>query len=451
MHRSVVVLVDNRINYELWPLQLDYFDWYPYGGITRDVELHHLGKTWIDDLRVTTLSIQPPEIQIDINYGSIGASDKTLLEIRLDDETVIEEEIGLTGSDRKISRTLSIPDAALWSPSSPNLHILHVFLGGDDLRERVGLRVVDVIGSQIYLNKVPLTLIGVNRHEFHPQFGHSQPPALLISDLQHLKDLGCNFVRGSHYPQDQRFLDLCDEMGICVWSEAIGWQHTAEHLTDPDFINAQKCHIEEMIRSAANRAAVIMWGLLNESQSHDSRNRPAYITLIDHIRQLDPTRPVTYASCFPYEDLCFDLIDIVSINTYPGWYVGEISEIPDRLEEIFAFLDDNLPSPKPVIISEIGAGAIPGWHDSNKGRWTEEYQAQLLEDVINFLFFKKKRVSGLSVWLFNDFRTKSSVGRPRGYNNKGLLDEYRRPKLAYHHVKRLFSSITTQDFDKPAR
>ena len=61
------------------------------------------------------------------------------------------------------------------------------------------------------------------------------PEGLLVSDIQQLLDMGCNFVRGSHYPQDLRFLDLCDETGICVWNEGIGWQHTEQHLTDPHF------------------------------------------------------------------------------------------------------------------------------------------------------------------------------------------------------------------------
>ncbi|KPL06929.1 hypothetical protein AMJ86_06565, partial [bacterium SM23_57] len=215
----------------------------------------------------------------------------------------------------------------------------------------------------------------------------------------------------------------------------------AEHLTDPVFMDAQKRHINEMIRSAANRPSVIMWGLLNESHSHDNRNIQAYAELIEYIHGVDPTRPVTYASNHPFDDLCFDLVDIISINTYPGWYFGDISEMPDIVDGILDYLDNQLGTSKPIIISEIGAGAIPGWRDEHEGRWTEQYQARLIEDVIRHLFMDRQRVSGLCIWLYNDFRTNDNVMRPRGFNNKGVVDEYRRPKMAYQVVKNLYRRL----------
>jgi beta-glucuronidase len=438
---ELVVLVDNLMDYDHCPLHLDHFDWYQFGGISRGVELHHLGNTWIDDLRVTTVDINPPEIEVSITCVSIEPPGESELKITWDGNTVVEELITLSGSSRNITRRIQIPGAGLWSPEAPNLHRLHVRLGNDDVRERIGIRVIRTNGKQLLINDEPTLLMGFNRHEIHPLFGHCQPDALLITDIQQLRDLGCNFVRGSHYPQDLRFLDLCDEVGICVWDEAIGWQHTAEHLTDPVFMDAQKRHINEMIRSAANRPSVIMWGLLNESHSHDNRNIQAYAELIEYIRGVDPTRPVTYASNHPFDDLCFDLVDIISINTYPGWYFGDISEMPDIVDGILDYLDNQLGTSKPIIISEIGAGAIPGWRDEHEGRWTEQYQARLIEDVIRHLFMDRQRVSGLCIWLYNDFRTNDNVMRPRGFNNKGVVDEYRRPKMAYQVVKNLYRRL----------
>jgi beta-glucuronidase len=131
----------------------------------------------------------------------------------------------------------------------------------------VGIRQVQVEGRDILINGRPQRLLGFCRHEAHPQFGCALPDEILISDVQQLVDLGCNFVRGSHYPQDPRFLDLCDEVGLLVWNEAIGWQHTAEHLTDPHFVDAELLHIDEMVAMSANHPSVIMWGILNESES----------------------------------------------------------------------------------------------------------------------------------------------------------------------------------------
>ncbi|MBN1933248.1 MAG: hypothetical protein JW934_01215 [Anaerolineae bacterium] len=458
---EIVVLIDNRFNYDRCPLHLDYFDWYHFGGIAQSAELHRLGKLWIDAFRAITTDFATRKVRIEIDYrmADAGSADDAPSQVELsltcDGYTVIDETIELTKTCGTLTREVELTGAALWSPDDPNLHLLHAMLDNgdhaDDIYERIGIRQVRVEGQQILINDEPVKLLGYCRHAAHPQFGHSLPSAIQIADVQLLQDLGCNFVRGSHYPQDLRFLDLCDEAGLCVWNEAIGWQHTAEHLTDPHFVQAQLAHIEEMVAMSANRPSVIMWGILNESHSPDIACRPAYETLLGRLRQLDPTRPVTYASNHPSDDLCFDLADIISINTYPGWYWGEIEDIPALLDQIAHHLDvEGQPegttwAGKPLIISEIGAGAIPGWRDQNETRWSEQYQARLLETVLKHLFVDRHRACGISLWQFCDCRSSEQprrvMGRPRGFNNKGIVDEYRRPKMAYKVVKRYFTEI----------
>jgi beta-glucuronidase len=442
---DLVILVDNRFDYDRCPLHLEYFDWYHYGGIARSAELHRLGKLWIDDLQVVTTSIMPPEIRLSVRYGTTTPSSDVSLSVSVDDVVMISEEITTAENSGLIERTLKLPDADLWSPDDPNLHNVRVVLGDDDRRERIGIRQVRVEGQEILINGEPVQLLGFNRHEAHPQFGPSVPPLVMSSDIQQLKDMNCNFVRGSHYPQDTRFLDLCDEAGICVWSESIGWQHTAEHLTDPHFIDAELRNIDEMVAASFNHPSVIMWGILNESHSHDPECRPGYSTLLGRLRDLDPTRPITYASNHPFEDVCLDLVDVVSINNYPGWYGGEIEDIPEQLDGIVEHLDSHGQADKPLIISEIGAGAVPGWRDWNEARWSEPYQAKLLDTVIRHLFVDRDRVMGLALWQFCDCRTSEAVrkilGRPRGFNNKGIVDEYRRPKQGYGVVKAHFGEL----------
>jgi len=443
---EIVVLVDNRIEYARSPLHLEYFDWYHFGGIARSVELHRLGRSWINALQVITEEIAPPRVRVTIDYAATQAPGRSELIVTVDGREVLREQVDLVEASGRIERTLELADATLWSPDQPNLHLLHVRLGDDDMRERTGIRQIRVHGQQILINGAPVRLLGFCRHDAHPQFGHGLPDALLVGDVQQLHDMGCNFVRGSHYPQDVRFLDLCDEAGICVWSESIGWQHTAEHLNAPHFVQAQLTNVDEMVAQSANRPSVIMWGILNESHSEDPACRPAYETLLGRLRELDPTRPVTYASNHPFDDLCLDLVDIVSINSYPGWYTGTIADIPDLLDKIVTHLDTSGQSEKPMIISEIGAGAIPGWRDWNEAHWTEQYQAKLLDTVIRYLFIDRQRACGLSIWLYNDFRTSEMVDRllrrPRSYNDKGVVDEYRRPKLAYEVVKRQYRALS---------
>lgn len=439
---EIVVLVDNRIDYQRCPLHLEHYDWYHFGGIARGVELHRLGELWIDDLRVVTDDFARRLVTVTVTYSSTGTPPgPARLLMTCDEQVIADEEVPLSASSGQIVRTLQLTDAALWSPDAPNLHLLHIQLGDDDCRERIGIRQVRVEGRGVLINDEPVRLLGFCRHESHPQFGHSQPEALVLSDVQRLRDMNCNFVRGSHYPQDLLFLDLCDEAGLCVWCEGIAWQNTAGHLTDPHFVHAQLGHLREMVAAAVNRPSVILWGALNEGDSDAASARAGYQTLLARLRELDPTRPVTYASHRHLDDQCFDLADIVSLNIYPGWYFGNIAEIPGWIDDLIERLDAGGTSSKPILISEIGAGAIPGWRDEHCERWSEPYQARLLETVIRHLFVDRCRVCGLSIWLYNDFRTPESVRRPRSYNDKGVVDEYRRPKLAYEAVKRHFQSL----------
>jgi len=298
----LVVLVDNRIDYDRCPIHLDYFDWYHFGGIARGAELHRLPPVWIDAARIVTDDYAARRLTLTIDYGVAAPAAAVELSVDFDGETILTESIPAATAGR-LERTIEVPGAALWSPEEPNLHEVYVRLGDDDLRERIGIRQIAEEGQKILINGEPVRLLGVNRHEAHPQFGHTQPMDLLVSDVQQLKDLGCNFVRGSHYPQDGRFLALCDQAGICVWCESIGWGHSAEHLTDERFIAAQLRHIDEMIPAAANHPSVITWGIINESHSDDPACRPAYERLLGRIRELDPTRPVTYANNHWREDV----------------------------------------------------------------------------------------------------------------------------------------------------
>jgi len=444
---ALVILVDNRFNYDRSPLHLDYYDWYHFGGISRGVELHRLGEIWIDALTVTTKDIASRQVTIRIQYASDKIIGEHAFRIVCDNNEIVSETLKSNETSGEIERTCELQDAELWSPNEPNLHMLRVQLADDDMCARIGIRQVRTEGQDILINNVPIRLMGFCRHEAHPQFGHTQPEQLLISDVQQLKDIGCNFVRGSHYPQDPMFLDLCDEAGICVWCESNAWGNVSEQITDSHFIDAQLTDIREMISASINHPSVMMWGVLNEGESKTLECKPAYDKLLKLIRELDPTRPVTYASMYPFDDVCFDLANIISINCYPGWYFDSIEEIPQYLDKVVSHLDSVGQGEKPLIISEIGAGAVPGWSDWNEARWTEQYQARLLEVTIRHILLDNNRINGLSIWQFCDLRTsetaRRALGRPRGFNNKGVVDEYRRPKLAYDVVKRLFRQART--------
>jgi len=446
---EIVVLTDNRMDYDRCPLHLDYFDWYHFGGLTRGAEWHALGAFSIDDLRITTLDHAAGRVHVAFYLRARQPIADAELILHVNDEPVLNESLDLEAGESVIEREMALPDLPLWSPEAPHLHrfrgVVRQADHADDLQVRTGLRTVGVADQSITINGEPVQLRGFCRHEAHPQFGHGLPDALIASDVQQLRDMHSNFVRGSHYPQDVRFLDLCDEMGICVWNEAVAWQPRVEHLNDPKFIDAQKRNVDEMIAAGYNSPAVIMHGVFNEGESHRDGSQTGYEALMQHLRDTDPTRPVTYACNHPFDDLNLHLCDLIAINTYPGWYGSHHTTIPEQLDKIAAHLDEAGHPDKPLIISEIGAGAIPGWRDWHETHWSEQYQAKLLETTIRHMFFDRDRYAGLSIWQFCDMRTGNTIAnqltRPRGFNNKGVVDEYRRPKQAYGVVKELFGQL----------
>jgi beta-glucuronidase len=153
---------------------------------------------------------------------------------------------------------------------------------------------------------------------------------------------------------------------------------------------------------------------------------------------------VTYASDKINRDVCFDLCDIVCINRYEGWYYGNRSSWKEgSLSTIREQLGKLNVEGKPIIVSEFGAAAIYGHHTFDDLKWTEEYQADMLKQALR-LFKDDPMVAGCYIWQFCDIRTapENSLPRARHYNNKGILNEYRRPKIAYFAVRDVYKEFS---------
>ncbi len=443
--REIVVIVDNRYDPMRAPLQEKFFDFYNYGGIMRGVTAFELPECHIEHCHVTPGDITRGAVSVRVTFGG-----KTPPRVNLSATIDGVHRVEFPGSpivNGAVRLAVTIPNPTLWSPESPALHTMTLETEDDDMIVRFGLREVKAEKGRILLNGKPVKLLGVCRHEAHPQFGPALPDQQLVADIQILKDLGCNFVRGAHYPQDQRFLDLCDEAGILFFEEALGWGQNKSHFTTPRFVEAQLAQTRAMVTTSFNHPCVIMWGFLNEGESDVEEARTCYESLIRLIRELDPSRLVTYASFKRRTDLFLAQVDVVCYNTYPGWYNAEDDENPlaqilPKIRSDVAFLRSRQDlKDKPFILSEIGGAAIYGWHDAMNGFWTEEYQAELLESVCREVVGNDD-ISGVSIWQFFDCRTFKcgrALRRARAFNNKGILDEYRRPKQAYHSVKRIFT------------
>lgn len=450
--RTVTVLVDNRFDTAAAPLHESFFDFYQYGGVLREVTLHVLPARgpWIETVEVTpTDGYDRGEVEVCVRLRA-GEGESARITLAFDGETVAERSLDPQAGEWR--GTLRVPAPRLWSPERPGLHRLRVAVHDaatgeetDDHAVRFGLRRIEARGGKLWLNGEPLRLRGYNRHEWHPNHGPCTPAAQMAADLDLLRDLGCNFVRGSHYPQDQRFLDLCDELGFLVWEETLGWQNTTALMGTPRFRQQHAEALRAMVAASRHHPCVIIWGFLNEVQTDGDDVRPVMEESAALLRSLDPSRLVSYASRLAETDRHFDLVDVVSVNLYPGWYGCEDADDPlaliaPRVERCLASIDARGFADKPVIVAEIGAEGLYGWHDQNHDFFTEEYQAAYLERACAVVL-GHARCSGLALWLFSDVRAAGrgrSLNRPRAFNNKGTLDEYRRPKAAYQVVRRAF-------------
>lgn len=440
--RELVIAVNNTYDAELTPLFHQYYDFYGYGGIYRNIELHELPECAIDRVIAQTVDETNGTVKLIIKLS--GEAPKTLdSTVRFDDGEI--NSYSLSVKDMRAELELTVPDFKQWTPDNPNMHTVTVAINGDDITERFGVRRVTVKNGHVAVNGEIIKLLGFCRHEGRPQFGPAQPLQSLIEDLHHLKKLGANFIRGVHYPMDQRFLDLCDQLGVLVWEESLGWNNNAEQYQNKDFYQLQLTQTKQMLENSANHPSILMWGFLNEGNSEDTTTN-IYKDLCELIKKEDPTRLVTYASNHPLSDLYWKYVDVISVNMYPGWYAHDmekfrpLDEIRMMVEKVKKHLDEQGFSDKPLIISEIGAGAIYGWRDPLSAHWSEEYQADYLSEICE-ITVEDERISGLALWHFADCRTYSSgkaLFRPRAFNNKGIMDEYRRPKMAYREVSRIF-------------
>ena len=197
------------------------------------------------------------------------------------------------------------------------------------------------------------------------------------------------------------------------------------------------CNIE-MITQHVNHPSIYIWGVLNECESETEFGYSVYKTNLGQLRDLDPTRPVSFASCRHFNDVCLDLVDVVSFNIYPAWYLKE--PVSDFLTRLLKWIDEDGNKDKPMLITEIGAGAIAGYHDAfRRAKWSEERQADIIREQLTAVL-DNKRISGVYVWQFADVRVSEEwfANRPRTMNNKGVVDEMRRPKLAYAVVKEIY-------------
>ena len=198
---------------------------------------------------------------------------------------------------KKLTTLLSVNHPKLWSAEIPNLYDVFLYLSDQngnqvDARHfRHGFRQVEIRDRQLFVNGQSILIKGVNRHDFDPVSGRTMTSERLLEDVLLMKRNNINAVRTAHYPDDERFYDLCDEYGIYVMDEANIETHGLRDVMRGDmrWMAAMSSRVERMIARDRNHASIIFWSLGNESSSDERFSR-----LTDLVHHMDPTRPVHY-------------------------------------------------------------------------------------------------------------------------------------------------------------
>ena len=450
MH-TLTVRADNSFDKQSIPMA--FVDWYHYGGIPRSVSVETL----------TGITVLTNRMEYELDDSLTSAKAAFVLEVYNATDSALTDEIRVRVFDKEITvkATLdaretkeiytdyfTVTDFELWSPENPKLYGVEILTSTDDLYDRVGLRHVCVKDGKILLNGKEFEVRGANRHEDHPDFGFAFPPAAMRRDIDIALDMGCNSLRGSHYPNSQVFVDMLDECGMTFWSEIPIWGcgFSAEALTDPVVLDRGEMMHREMVKYYYNHPSIIIWGMHNEIYSDAPESIGMASRYYKLLKDIGGNRIVTFATNHAHDDLCLEFCDIVCINQYNGWYVGDIKSWDGFIARYHEYADSLGVGHKPVIISEFGAAAVYGHRTFDTTRWSEEYQAELLGYCIE-LFHKDPRIVGTYIWQFTDIRTSLETGltRARGFNNKGVLNEYRNPKAAYFRVKELYTRYAQEE------
>jgi beta-glucuronidase len=411
-------------------------DWWNYGGITRDVMLVEEPETFVRDYVVQLAKGTPGEVAGWVQLDGSGGSQSVTLEI----------------ADARVKKTFTTDASGraefhfpakleLWSPESPKLYDVVISAGADTVHDSIGFRTIEVQGAQILLNGKPVFLRGISLHEEAPnRGGRAYSPEDAETLFGWARELGCNFVRLTHYPHNENEIRLADRLGLLVWSEiSVYWDIAWK---DPATLANAEAQLRDEITRDHNRAAVILWSLSNETPTDP--DRLVFLQkLAGAARQLDSTRLITSALNHVtnegpdkriLDDPIGESLDVLGLNEYLGWYFGH-PEDADRFQWESKYN-------KPLIVSEFGADAPYGKHGDASERWTEEYQANLYVHQLGMIR-RIPGLAGLSPWVLMDFHSprRPLPGIQDYYNRKGLVSNTGQHKQAFYVLQKFYAEM----------
>ncbi len=467
---KVSICANNELNYTTLPvgnyseeLQEDgslkkkvqeNFDFFNYAGIHRPVKLVIRPKIHLSDLVITSqLSDDMTSAVVKVDVTSSQPVDD--VKVSIFDEN--QQEVAVLENGQA-----ELLDVRLWEVLDAYLYTAHVELIKDGkvldvYDEPFGIRSVRVADGQFFINEKPFYFKGFGKHEDTFINGRGLNEAANLLDLNLLKEIGANSFRTSHYPYSEEMMRLADRLGIVVIDEvpAVGLFHNFNASLDGyregnetwKLLETKAAHeqvISELVQRDKNHPSVVMWVVANEPASHEDGAHEYFEPLIKLYKDLDPEkRPVTLVNIMiadPEHDKVMDLVDVICLNRYYGWYVhhGDLKKAEEGLRKELEDWQALYPD-KPIIMTEYGADTLPGLHSMWNIPYTEEFQIDFY-DMNHKVFDEIANLVGEQVWNFADFETNLMILRVQG-NHKGLFSRNRQPKSIVRSFKKRWDSV----------
>lgn len=439
-----------------------------FGGIYRDVwllsvpgqhfDLSDYGSdgVYIDTNQVSEKSGSYTVRGVFVNAAEEKASVKVSYTLISPQKKVIrtkEEKYLLSPKQQKIFSYTDIVDQPyLWTPESPDLYRIETVI-----RDAATNKVLDIVTSPLgfrwfsfdgqkgfSLNGKPYKLRGVCRHQDQKPWGNALSDEAHRRDMQLIKEMGANFIRISHYPQDKAIIEQCDKLGLLVWEEIPVIDIIPEEITFGDNCETS---LREMIRQHYNHPSVIMWGYMNEillvtQRKNKGQELDALVKrelelarrLEQVLKKEDPNRysVMAFHGSESYNEAGFqNIVDVVGWNLYQGWYSDNLSHFDAFIQKQSTDYPD-----KPKIISEYGAGSDKRIHSLHPQRFdfSIEYQQEYIEHYLPVIE-REPYIAGAAYWNFIDFGSAQRDESMPRINNKGLVYANRTPKDVYYYFK----------------
>ena len=408
-------------------------DWWNYGGLTRSVRLVEVPATFVKNYVVQLSKGSAEEISGWVQMDGSSTPQPVTIEVP---ELGVKKVATTDAGGHAEFRFPATPH--LWSPEDPKLYRVMISAKGDTVEDQIGFRTIETRGTQILLNGKPVFLRGVSMHEEAPfRYGRGLSEDEVRTLLQWAKDMGCNFVRLTHYTHNEHVARLADRMGLLLWSEVPVYWDTA--WENPATLDNAEAQMRDAISRDHNRASVIFWSLSNETPPTPPRVE-FLKALAAFTRRNDSTRLITSAmnrtdKSDPknrvLNDPLGEFLDVLGVNEYIGWYEGKPEDADDT--------HWSSPYEKPVIVSEFGAETPYNSHGDAETRWTEEYQANVYEHQIRMLR-QMPMLAGMSPWVLMDFRSPRRwlTGVQDYHNRKGLISDRGQRKQAFYVLQRFY-------------